>query len=458
MLKRVLVANRGEIAVRIIRTCREMNIETIAVYSEADRNALFVTLATKSVCIGGNRATDSYLNMNNLIVTALKTGCDSVHPGFGFLSENSEFARLVRENGLIFIGPAPEVMDRMGNKSAARELMREYNVPVVPGSDGTVDNSDEAITIAEKLGYPVLVKASSGGGGRGMRRADSAQELPRAFDEARAEAVACFGDGSMYIEKLIVDPRHIEFQILADNFKNVLHLGERDCSIQRRNQKMLEESPSKALTSELREKMGAAAIMAATAAGYTNAGTVEFVTDSEGNFYFIEMNARIQVEHPVTEMITGIDIVREQIRIASDLPLRMTQEEVTFSGHAIEVRLNAEDPENNFSPCPGRIEYLNLPGGFGVRVDTAMFSGCEISPYYDSMIAKIIVHGHTRNEAILRMRRALEELLAVGVKTNLGLLYMILYNPEFIKGRYDVGFIERNLDNLLKLVSKDMTL
>ena len=458
MLKRILVANRGEIAVRVIRGCRDMGIETVAVYSEADKDALFVTLATQAVCVGSNRAADSYLNQNNIIEAALKTGCDGLHPGFGFLSENSDFARKLKENDLVFIGPSPEVIDQMGHKSAARKLMIENKVPVVPGSDGLIDTAKEAAQIAESLGYPVLLKAAAGGGGRGMRRADSAGEVRQAFETARAEAVSCFGNGDMYMEKLIINPRHIEVQILADSFGHVIHLGERECSIQRRNQKMLEESPSTAIDSATRQKMGEAAVQATKAAGYENAGTVEFVLDAERNFYFIEMNTRIQVEHPVTEMITGVDIVREQIRIASGLPLKYTQRDISFTGHAIECRINAEDPENGFRPCPGTVKYLHLPGGYGVRVDTAAFSGCEISPYYDSMLAKVIVHGQTRKEAIRRMRRALEELLTDGVKTNLSLLYMILYNPDFIRGRYDTGFIEKHLDNLLKPISEDKVL
>lgn len=458
MLKKVLVANRGEIAVRIIRACREMNIETVAVYSEEDAGALFEILATESVCIGPSKAADSYLNMQSVITAAIKTGCDSVHPGFGFLSENPKFARLVKENGMVFIGPEAEVIEKLGNKSAARELMKQYDVPVVPGSDGVVKTSEEAAEIAEKLGYPVLIKASSGGGGRGMRRADSSEDVKEAYETAKAEALSCFGDDDVYIEKLIVNPRHIEVQILADELGNVIHLGERECSIQRRNQKLIEESPSKVIDEETRQKMGQAAVNAAKGAGYTNAGTVEFVLSPDGSFYFIEMNTRIQVEHPVTEMVTGVDIVREQLRIASGLKLKYEQDEIKMNGHAIECRLIAEDPENNFMPCPGTIDYLHIPGGFDVRVDTALYSGCTISPYYDSMIAKIIVHGSTRNEAILRMRRVLEEFIAQGVKTNLGLLYMILYSPDFIKGKYDTSFIEEHLKDLLSPLDKDIAL
>lgn len=452
------MANRGEIAVRIIRACRDMNIETVAVYSEVDRDALFVTLSNQAVCVGKKRSAESYLNINNIISAAVKTGCDAVHPGFGFLSENPEFARKVSENGLIFIGPDADVIEKLGNKSEARRLMLEGGVPVVPGSDGIVSTAGEAKELAEKLGYPVLIKASSGGGGRGMRKSSGPEDIVSSFETASAEALSCFGDGSVYMEKLIINPRHIEIQVLADNYGNTVHLGERECSIQRRNQKMLEESPSRAIDDAVRDRMGSIAVTAAKTAGYKNAGTVEFVLDENQNFYFIEMNTRIQVEHPVTEMVTGIDIVREQLRIASGAKLRYKQSDVTFSGHAIECRINAEDAENGFMPSPGKIDFLHLPGGYGVRVDTALYSGCEISPYYDSMVAKVIVHGNTRTEAILRMRRALEEFVVLGVKTNLGLLYMILYNPDFLKGRYNTGFIEANLENLLKPVEKDMML
>ncbi len=449
MLKRVLVANRGEIAVRIIRACREMDIETVAVYSTADRESLHVQLATRSVCIGGPRAQESYLCQENVLSAALATGCDAVHPGFGFLSENPDFARRVEEAGLIFIGPAPEVIEKMGQKSAARQLMMESGVPVVPGSQGAVETPEEAAALAKELGYPVLIKASAGGGGRGMRRVDAPEDLAEAFATARAEAVACFGDGSMYLEKLILSPKHIEFQILADGQGHVIHLGERDCSIQRRNQKLMEESPSRALTPALREEMGAAAVQAARATGYRSAGTVEFVLDREGRYYFIEMNTRIQVEHPVTEMVTGLDLVKEQLRIAAGLPLSVTQEEVQFSGHAIECRINAEDPANGFLPSPGKVEFLHLPGGCGVRVDTMLYPGYTTSPYYDSMVAKVIVHGSTRLEAIRRMRRALEELMIRGFATNQELEYLILYHPEYLKGQYDTGFLERNLPGLL---------
>ena len=454
MFQRILVANRGEIAVRIIRACREMDIETVAVYSTADAEALHVQLATRSVCVGGPKAADSYLNMQNLLSAALATGCDAVHPGFGFLSENPEFARLVEKCGMVFIGPSGDVMEKMGSKSAARQLMTAAGVPVVPGSDGPVETAAQAAEIAEQLGYPVLIKASAGGGGRGMRRADDPRQLEAAFETARAEAVACFGDGELYLEKLIPDPKHIEFQILADQQGHVIHLGERDCSIQRRNQKLMEESPSKALTPQLRREMGEAAVKAARAADYRNAGTVEFVLDSQGRYYFIEMNTRIQVEHPVTEMVTGLDLVREQIRIAAGLPLSLTQEEVRMEGHAIECRINAEDPAHDFRPHPGKVEFLHLPGGFGVRTDTALYPGYSLSPYYDSMVAKVIVRGSTRLEAVRRMRRALEELMVRGFPTNQDLEYLILYHPEYLKGTYTTSFLERELEGLLALEAR----
>ncbi|HIX33311.1 MAG TPA: acetyl-CoA carboxylase biotin carboxylase subunit [Candidatus Gemmiger avium] len=451
MLKRVLIANRGEIAVRIIRACRELDIETVAVYSTADAQSLPVQLATRAVCIGPPRAADSYLNQTAVLTAAVESGCDGVHPGYGFLSENADFADLCTRCGLKFIGPSGDVIRRMGNKAAARALMQSAGVPVVPGSDGPVPDAETAAQVAEKIGYPVLLKASAGGGGRGMRRVYDPENLISAFEEARAEAVACFGDGEMYLEKLILNPRHIEFQILADSQGNVVHLGERDCSIQRRNQKLMEESPSRALTDELRTRMGRDAVQAARACGYEGAGTVEFVLDSAGNYYFIEMNTRIQVEHPITEMVTGLDLVREQLRIAAGLELPVQQEQVNLTGHAIEVRVNAEDPAHDFRPAPGVTRFLHLPGGCGVRVDTALYNGCELSPWYDSLAAKIIVHAPTRLQAIRRMRRALEELVVEGYPTGADLAHMILYHPDYLKGEYDTGFLEQNLESLLRL-------
>lgn len=449
MLKRVLVANRGEIAVRIIRACREMNIETVAVYSTADAEALHTKMATQAVCVGPAESAESYLNIQNIITAAIRTNCDAIHPGFGFLSENPDFAAIVVESGLKFIGPCASVIEKMGNKAAARELMIKAGVPVVPGSDGVLESFDEARKTAEKIGYPVLIKASAGGGGRGMRAALDESELKNAFDAAKAEARACFANDEVYMEKLIVNPKHIEFQILADTHGNIIHLGERECSIQRKNQKMVEETPSKSINEELRARMGRVAVNAARGCGYTNAGTVEFVVDSAGEFYFIEMNTRIQVEHPVTEMATGVDIVKEQLRIAAGLPLANKQEDISFRCHAIECRINAEDPVNGFMPCPGKVDFLQLPGGCGVRVDSSLFSGCTISPYYDSMVAKVIVSGKTRLEAIYKMRRALEEFLIDGVKTNQSLLYLIMHKKQFVTGRYDTGFIEKYHDDLL---------
>lgn len=450
MLKRVLIANRGEIALRVRRACREAGIETVSVYSQADAEALHVQLATRSVCIGPPRAADSYLNPQALLSAAIATGCDGLHPGYGFLSENPEFADACAENGITFIGPSGDAIRKAGSKSAARDLMRAAGVPVTPGSDGPVSSVADALAVAETVGYPVLLKASAGGGGRGIRRCDSSKDLPDAYAAAKAEANACFGNDEMYLEKLVLEPRHIEFQILADRQGHVIHLGDRDCSIQRRNQKLIEEAPARCLTPELREEMGRAAVKAAQAVRYEGAGTVEFLLDSDGqHFYFMEMNTRIQVEHGITEMITGVDLVRQQLRIASGLPLDLTQEGVTLTGHAIECRINAEDPAKGFQPCPGRIGFLHLPGGYGVRVDTGLYTGYELPPYYDSLMAKLIVYAPTRLEAIRRMRRALEELVIEGPATNTDLLHQILHHPDFVRGNYSTGFLEAHMDTLL---------
>ena len=454
MFRKLLIANRGEIAVRILRACREMDIDSVAVYSTADEDALHVQLAEESVCIGPPRAVDSYLNQDALLTVAKAAGCDAVHPGYGFLSENAAFADACRDAGLIFVGPGGDVIRKMGDKAAARKLMQEAGVPVVPGSDGLVRTVEDARRVAERIGYPVLIKASAGGGGKGMRRVYAPDELEPLFHEAAAEARANFGDDSLYLEKLILNPRHIEIQILADRFGNVIHLGERDCSIQRRNQKLLEESPSHALPQSVREQMGEAAVKAARAAGYENAGTVEFVLAPDGSFYFIEMNTRIQVEHPVTELVSGMDLVQEQLRIAAGLRLRRTQEQIRPAGHAIECRINAEDPAHDFAPRPGRAEFFHFPGGPGVRVDSCLYNGCEISPHYDSLVAKIIVHAPTRLGAIRRMRRALEELTMAGLTTNAGLLQQILYHPAFVRGGYDTGFLDQHLDELLDWIAK----
>lgn len=449
MFKRILVANRGEIAVRIIRACHELGIEAVAVYSDVDSASLHVQLADYAVCIGPAKATESYLNMGNILQAALSLGCDAIHPGFGFLSENADFARLVEECHMAFIGPSGDIIDMMGNKSKARQLMIEAGVPVVPGSDGLVSNSRHAKEVAKQIGYPVLIKASAGGGGRGMRRVFEESEIENAFETAQSEAKAAFNNGDMYIEKLVLNPKHIEFQILADSHGNVIHLGERDCSVQRRNQKMIEESPCRSLSEDLRQRMGADAVKAAKKVGYQNAGTIEYVLDQEGNYYFIEMNTRIQVEHPVTEMVTGVDLVREQIRIAAKQPLSVTQEQVELRGHAIECRINAEVPKQNFRPSPGMVTEMHVPGGFGVRVDTALYQSYKVLPHYDSMVAKVIVHGNNRIEAIRKMRRVLEELMIEGIETNLELQYFILFHPEYVKGNFDTSFIEKNLEELL---------
>ena len=452
MVKRVLIANRGEIALRIIRACRELDVETVAVYSEADENALHAQLATRSICIGPARASESYLRQDAILSAALACGCDAVHPGYGFLSENPDFADRCQAAGLKFIGPPGDVIRSMGSTAAAKAMARAAGVPVATGSDGPLESLAQAEGLAAEMGYPLLLKASAGGGGRGMRQADSPAELESAYREAKAEAEACFGNGDLYLEKLIENPRHIEFQIMADGRGNVIHLGERECSIQRRRQKLIEESPSPALTPALREKMGRAAVSAARTAGYVGAGTVEFVLSPSGDFYFIEMNTRIQVEHPVTELVTGVDLVKEQLRVASGLPLSLRQEDVRVSGHAIECRINAEDPERNFMPCPGKTQFLHLPGGPGVRVETALFTGCEVPPCYDSLVAKVLAHGASRLEAIRRSRRALEELVIEGYPTNTHLAHLILHDPDFVRGQLDTGFLDRKLDGLLEVL------
>lgn len=451
MLKKVLVAGRGEIAIRIIRECLDMGIEPIAVYSKADTQSLHKIMMAKSLCIGEANPSDSYLNIGNIIEAARLSGCDSVHPGYGFLSENSQFARECKLAGLKFIGPDAEVIDKMGNKSTARRIMKKAGVPIVPGSDGPIKTAEEAVDIGEDIGFPVLIKASAGGGGKGMRKAYNKEEVLKAFTEASMEAENNFGNGQMYVEKLIENPRHIEFQILADKYGNVVHLGERDCSIQRRNQKFLEETPAWGLSKTLRNEMGHAAILAAKAANYENAGTIEFVVDKNNNFYFIEMNTRLQVEHPITEAVTGINIVKEQLKIASGIKLSLNQEDIYAKGHAIECRITAEKIFDNFMPNPGTVDFIHFPAGYGVRVDSSLYSGCEISPYYDSMVAKIITHGNSRLDAIRKMRRALGEMVIEGVETTLPLQYLLMYNHDFLRGEYDTGFVDKNLDNLLKI-------
>ncbi|NMA85448.1 MAG: acetyl-CoA carboxylase biotin carboxylase subunit [Epulopiscium sp.] len=443
MFKKILIANRGEIAVRIIRTCREMNIETVAIYSEGDKEALHVQMADEAICVGPAKTKDSYLNMENIISATILSGAEAIHPGFGFLSENSKFAKMCQECNIVFIGPLAEQIDLMGNKSQARKTMIKANVPVVPGSEGAVCDVEEGLILAKKIGFPIMIKASSGGGGRGMRVATNEEEFKKSFRIAQNESQNAFGDSTMYLERFIENPRHIEFQILADQYGHVIHLGERDCSIQRRHQKIIEETPSPAMTEELREAMGAAAIRAAQAIGYQNAGTVEFLLDSSQNFYFMEMNTRIQVEHPITEMVTGIDLIEEQIKIAAGQPLSYQQEEITIRGHAIECRINAEDPSKDFMPSPGRITELHVPGGLGVRVDSAVYYGYTIPPYYDSMVAKLIVHGENREKSLAKMKRALGEFIIQGVHTNIDFQYDILHDEDFQKGEFDTSFIAK---------------
>lgn len=443
MIDKILIANRGEIAIRIIRACRELGIRTVAVYSTADKNALHAQIADQAVCIGGPKSSESYLNTRALLAACEITGAKAIHPGFGFLSENSRFVRLCEKCGIKWIGPDASAMDAMGDKANAKATMIKAGVPVVRGSDGVIKDVDMAKAISADIGYPVLVKASAGGGGRGIRRADKESELEAAITAAKQEALQFFGNDDVYIEKFIENPRHVEIQILADEQGNVVHLGERDCSCQRRNQKVLEESPSPIMTPELREKMGDAAVRAAKACGYHNAGTVEFLVDKDRNFYFMEMNARIQVEHPVTEMVTGIDLIKEQIRIADGLPLDVKQEDIKLTGHVIECRINAEDPKHNFRPCPGKVESIHCPGGFGVRIDTAVYQGYVIPPYYDSMIAKLIVKGRDRKEAITKMKVALSEMLIEGVQTNIDFQLNLLRDKEFESGIFDIGFLNR---------------
>ena len=441
MFKKVLIANRGEIAVRIIRACREMGIETVAVYSEADKYALHTQLADEAVCIGPALSKDSYLNITNILSACVLTGADAIHPGFGFLSENAKFAKMCKECNIKFIGPDYTSIELMGNKAKAREVMKKAKVPVVPGFEGVIKDEKHALSIAKEIGYPVMIKASAGGGGKGIRIAFNDEEFKNGYNTAKAEAKACFGDDTLYIEKYVQKPKHIEFQILADSFGNVIHLGERECSLQRKNQKVLEEAPSTFLTEELREEMGEIAKKAALAVNYENAGTIEFLVDKDHNYYFMEMNTRIQVEHPITEMITGVDIVKEQLKIASGMPLTLTQKDIKINGHAIECRKNEEEPQKDFRPSPGTIEELYLPGGRGIRLDSAIYCGYKIPPYYDSMLAKLIAFGDSREEAITIMKRALGEFGIVGVKTNIDFQYSLLEMDKVIEGDYDTSFL-----------------
>ena len=447
MFDKILIANRGEIAVRIIRACREMGIKTVAVFSEPDREALHTQLADEAVCIGSAKVGDSYLDMNNIISAAVEKQAQAIHPGFGFLSENSMFAGVCKDCNIKFIGPKGSVIDALGNKANARQMMINAGVPVIPGSDGILADVEQAYEMADKLGYPVIVKASAGGGGKGIRIVRKKEELKEAFLSAQSETKAAFGDDSMYMEKLIEGARHVEVQILGDSFGNVIHLGERDCSLQRKNQKVLEETPCEVLSESTRAKICDSAVRAAKAAGYENAGTIEFIVDPKGNFYFMEMNTRIQVEHGVTEMVTGTDLIIEQIRVAMGEELSFKQEDIRIKGHAIECRINAEIPEKNFMPSPGVVQHMHLPAGNGVRVDTALYTGYKIPSEYDSMIAKVIVHAPDREAALQKMRSALDEMVVMGVETNLDFQYQIMKNQVFCDGKADTGFIE----NVLKI-------
>lgn len=443
MFDKILIANRGEIAVRIIRACREMGIKTVAVYSEADRDCLHTLLADEAICIGPAPSTQSYLNMERILTATVAMKADAIHPGFGFLSENARFAELCEKCNITFIGPSAEIINKMGNKSEARKTMMEAGVPVVPGGKEAVHEVEEARLVAEKIGYPVMIKASSGGGGKGMRISRGPEDFDANFQNAQMESVKGFSDDTMYIEKYIEKPRHIEFQIMADKYGNVVHLGERDCSIQRRHQKVLEESPSAAISEELRKRMGDTAVRAAKAVGYENAGTIEFLLDKHKNFYFMEMNTRIQVEHPVTELVSGLDLIKEQIRVAAGEPLSVSQDDIKLTGHAIECRINAENPEKNFMPCPGLITNVHVPGGNGVRVDTHIYNDYKVPANYDSMLMKLIVYDKDRASAIAKMRSALGELVIEGIETNVNFQYEILENEAFQEGNTDTGFIEK---------------
>ena len=442
MFDKVLIANRGEVAVRVIRACRDMGIKTVAVYSTADADALHVQLADEAYCIGGPRLAESYLNDDAVLTCAVKSGAKAIHPGYGFFSEKASFVRDCDKYGLAFVGPSAEVIDSMGDKDAARRTAAAAGVPIVPGCD-LLKSPEEATAEAERIGCPVLIKARAGGGGRGIRKVERVKDAAKAFIEARAEGEAVFGDGECYMEKFVAPAHHVEVQIMADKQGHVFSLGERECSLQRHNQKVLEESPSPIMTPELREKMGTAAVAAAKVSGYQNAGTIEFLVDKDRNFYFMEMNTRIQVEHPVTELVTGIDLVKAQIRIAAGEKLWFTQDDVHLTGHAIECRINAEDPRHNFRPCPGKIKSLHVPGGFGVRIDSAVYAGYQIPPYYDSMIAKLLVKAPTRDEAIKKMRVALSEFIIEGVETNIDFQLCLLKDEDFEAGNFDIGFLNR---------------
>ena len=450
MFNKILIANRGEIAVRIIRACREMGIRTVAVYSEADKDCLHTLLADEAICIGPAPSSQSYLNMERILSATVAMKADAIHPGFGFLSENARFAKLCQQCNITFIGPSAEIINRMGNKSEARNTMMQAGVPVVPGSKEPVYTAEDGLVMAKEIGFPVLIKASSGGGGKGMRISRSEEDFTEHFNAAQLESVKGFSDDTMYIEKYIEKPRHVEFQIMGDKFGHVVHLGERDCSIQRRHQKVMEESPCEVISPELRKKMGEVAVKAAKAVNYENAGTIEFLLDKDKNFYFMEMNTRIQVEHPVTEMVSGIDLIKEQIRVAAGEPLSVSQEDIQIKGHAIECRINAENPKKHFMPCPGRITNVHIPGGNGVRVDTHIYNDYKVPANYDSMLMKLIVYDKDRASAIAKMRSALGEVIIEGIETNIDFQYEILENEAFQKGDTDTGFIEKYFPDYIK--------
>jgi acetyl-CoA carboxylase biotin carboxylase subunit len=443
VFKKVLIANRGEIALRVIRACRELGLETVAVYSEADRESLHVRFADDDVCIGPPPSRQSYLKIPNIIAAAEITGADAIHPGYGFLAENAEFADICKASNIVFIGPTGDQIRQMGDKATARRLAAEAGVPTVPGSPGTIDDPDEALAFAETIGFPVIIKATAGGGGKGMRIVQEAEQFPQLFGLAQNEALAAFNNGAVYVEKYIQHPRHVEIQVVGDNFGKVVHLGERDCSVQRRHQKLIEESPSPALSAVLRDRMGQAAVALASNIGYAGAGTIEFLLDTDGSFYFMEMNTRIQVEHPVTEMVTSFDLVKEQIRVAANEPISFQGDGRRLRGHAIECRINAEDPSRNFQPCPGLITAYHPPGGPGVRVDTHVYAGYTVPPYYDSLLAKVIVHGNDRDEALTRMGQALDSFILEGVTTTIPFLARVIRHPDFAAGRVDTRFLER---------------
>jgi acetyl-CoA carboxylase biotin carboxylase subunit len=455
MFHKILIANRGEIAVRIIRACRELDIRSVLVYSQADADSMAVKLADEAVCIGPARSAQSYLCIDRILSVAALCDVSAIHPGYGFLSENAYFAEACRKHGITFIGPTPEAMRALGDKAAARETMRKAGVPITPGGDGVIANEEDAIATARKLGYPVIIKAVAGGGGRGMRIVHNDASLLQGYYAAKAEAESAFGNGDLYMEKFLVNPRHIEVQILADNYGNVIHLGERDCSVQRRNQKLIEECPSPAISAKLRDKLGTAAVKAAKAANYTSAGTIEFLYDAEGNFYFMEMNTRIQVEHPISEQVTGIDLVKEQIRIAAGERLTLRQKDIVMRGHAIECRINAEDPEREFAPSPGKISLFIPAGGPQVRMDTHVYSGYLVPPYYDSLLGKLIAWGRDRTEALAVCRRALEEVVVEGVKTTIPFQKRIITHKNFAGGKYDTGFVERLMQDQRKARKKE---